>query len=511
MKSHLAWLDSAGHYLGAAAAYEQLCGVSVGQLARQALSNLHPEGTVEVLLRLLAQAQQQGQASATVQLFESYERYHCQLIWQVDAAQGLLLIEPAECRTTQAQQAAEQTPRLKTALDRDITQARLSQQQTALIKINLSGFMQMQALWGASLMDEVLTIATTRLLGALRGQDHLYRAAEDCLMVQLTSVADTDAALRVANRLQQVLAQPFHSGVREIHLETRLGVALAPLQATTAAQLLGAVNQAMKAAHSRQSIRLYDPLRQRKVLPFEVLSSVLAPETLPLSFQYRPIYGVLSHRMEAAQLVPVLKDTLCVGDDEHLLSENVALEAYVTQVFTTLAGAVEPLSKHKGFQGVVVRIAPAFVESPVFVSTMASAVCAEQVRHWVLLELDAIETRDYEGVLFDLEALGYRVVLRGFGDYQPPLQQLKELEPAWLQIDDAQTQAMAADSKVAREVEQLADMAFDLNIPLLAVGVRSAGQRVALAQQGVRYMQGSYFGGVLSLELLFEQLKMENI
>lgn len=511
MRSYLAWLDRTGCYLGAAPAYEQLCGVGSEGLAKRALDSLHPKASAEVLLNLLAQAQQQGHASAIVQLFESFEHYHCQLIWQESAAQALLQIEPAECRSSQARQAAEHTPRLKTALDRDITQARLSQQQTALIKINLAGFEQMQTLWGSSLIDDVLMDATSRLLDALRGQDHLYRATEDCLMVQLISVADSDAALRVANRLQQRLAEPFHCGVREVHLDTRIGVALAPLQANNAAQLLGAVNQAMRAAYGRQTIRLYDPQRQRKVLNFDALSGLLSTDKMPLSFQFRPIYGVHSHRMEAAQLIPVLKDTVCIGDDEHLLWENVPAETYLRKAFTLLGDALDSLSRHKGFQGIVVRIPPAVVETTEFVATMARAALSDTARHGLLLELDAIETRDYEGVLFDLEALGYRVILRGFDDYQPPLQQLKELEPAWLQIDEVQTHGMATDSKVARQVASLADIALDLNIPLLAVGVRSAGQRVALAQQGVRYMQGSYFGGMLSLELLFEQLKMENI
>jgi len=136
---------------------------------------------------------------------------------------------------------------------------------------------------------------------------------------------------------------------------------------------------------------------------------------------------------------------------------------------------------------------------------------SELVRNLVLLEVDAIETRDHEGVLFDLEALGFRIVLNGLSDYLPPLQQLKELEPQLIKLDQGLVHDMSLDPKRRKLLEKVADMASDLEIPLAADGVMSAGQRLQLAQQGVDFMQGEYFGNLLSVELLYEQLIMENI
>jgi EAL domain-containing protein (putative c-di-GMP-specific phosphodiesterase class I) len=136
---------------------------------------------------------------------------------------------------------------------------------------------------------------------------------------------------------------------------------------------------------------------------------------------------------------------------------------------------------------------------------------SECVRKNVLLEVDAIETRDHEGILFDLEALGFGIVLSGLTDYLPPMQQLKELEPQLLKLDAPLVQAMEKDVKQRCQLEKLADMAADLGISLAADGVQSAGQRMQLSHQGVEYMQGDYFGSLLSVDLLFEQLLLENI
>jgi len=101
--------------------------------------------------------------------------------------------------------------------------------------------------------------------------------------------------------------------------------------------------------------------------------------------------------------------------------------------------------------------------------------------------------------------------LSGLTNYLPPMQQLKELEPQLLKLDAALVQAMESDVKQRYQLEKIADMASDLGIALAAEGVQSAGQRIQLSHQGVEYMQGDYFGRLLSVDLLFEQLLLENI
>ncbi len=523
MRCHLAWIDVEGRYVNCTQEYAALCGQSVESITGLNVKELHPCESVPQLESAFVNARMDGQADLKLALFDTHTLYDCRLLWMDAARHFVLYAERAVKQPLLYEQLLSATndtpvPLFKVALNAQISAARKAGKQVALLKLGLARFQWVQDSLGAVASEVIIEEVASRLLSTLREGDILFRVNDDAFVIQLSHLDEAESAVSVAHRLIGQLSYGIRIDQRELHLTASVGVALAPSQASDAAELLGAASQALKALQNAgtSGVRLYDPLRQRKAMSLNDLAQLIKPDYRSIELAYRPVYGARSHRIEVAHLVPLLQGVPCVGDEEHLLTQllegDSGWHTYLSWIFNQLEAPLQQLSQQKGFQGVIVRIPPYVLELPSFMEFMTRRlILSESVRKNVLLEVDAIETRDHEGTLFDLEALGFGIVLSGLTDYLPPMQQLKELEPQLLKLDAALVQAMETDVKQRYQLEKIADMAADLGIALAAEGVQSAGQRMQLSHQGVEYMQGDYFGSLLSVDLLFEQLLLENI
>ena len=524
MRCHLAWIDLAGRYINCTQEYAALCGQSVESITGLCVKELHSSESVPQLESAFSNAREEGHADLLLALFDAHTLYDCRLLWMEVAQHFVLYIERALKQPLLYEQLLSATndtpvPLFKVALNAQISSARKAGKQVALLKLGLERFQWIQDSLGADASEVIIEEVASRLLSTLREGDILFRVNDDAFVIQLSHIDEAESAVSIAHRLIEQLSYGIRIDQRELHLTASVGVALAPLQASDAAELLGAASQALKALQNSEAsgVRLYDPLRQRKAMSLNDLAQLIKPDYRSIELAYRPVYGARSHRIEVAQLVPLLQGVPCVGEEEHLLTQlleggDSGWHTYLSWIFNQLEAPLQQLSQQKGFQGVIVRIPPYVLELPSFMEFMTTRLTlSECVRKCVLLEVDAIETRDHEGILFDLEALGFGIVLSGLTDYLPPMQQLKELEPQLLKLDAPLVQSMEKDVKQRYQLEKLADMAADLGISLAADGVQSAGQRMQLSHQGVEYMQGDYFGSLLSVELLFEQLLLENI
>jgi diguanylate cyclase (GGDEF)-like protein len=516
MAQYFAWLTRNGKYVRVSQEYADLLDQSVEQIEGTYFGALHPhqeDAFLSALKRLKTELSIQWTLKGETD-------WPCHLLAVPDSDLCLLSLEelpsvPAMLRTASQE---DPVPRLKSVLNRRISKARARREQVALIKISLDRFDWLSETLGEQAAEALINDVGERLTSALRRHDTLFRIREDRFLILLESFSQEDEVLKIAHRLNELLSFGVRVDRREVHLNIAMGVALAPNQANDAAELIGAASQALKAAQRSPSnrVRLYDPARQRKAMNLEVLTHLVTPDYNDLSLSFRPIYGVKSHRIEAAHLVPVYKGAPCEAGDEHTLlhffDHEGGWQVYLGWLFKALEQPLCKLTEQRSFQGLVIRIDPHVLELPGFIDFLTES-CRIKDEHkpYLMWEVDAIETRDHEGALFDIEALGYRVIISGLGDYSPPLQQLKELEPHWLKLDQAWVSTATVDPARRRTLEQLADMAADLDIPMIADGVRTGGIRLQLSQQGVKYMQGDYFGGLLSLEMLNEQLILENI
>jgi diguanylate cyclase (GGDEF)-like protein len=523
MAKLLAWLQSPGLYARVNDAFAHMLSRTRDEIEGKAVADIHPDQAADILSMMERGAEEGlGELSEPIILpVTPAVSLSCRLMCTPQGDHWLMVAEPiyqAGHYSLGDLNDTEQVPRLKTSLDYVISQARLDNEHIALVKLSVERFNWLQETLGEQAAEQVMSDVAERIQVGLRRYDTLYRIRNDRLLIQLRHVGCAEEALRVANRLNELLAYAVRVDRREIHLSTAVGIALAPLQANDAGELMGAVSQALKTAQRSQGagVRLYDPTRQRKALTVDDFARLIKPDYEQMAIGFRPVYGVSSHRIEVAQLTPLFKGVPCLGSNESLLAPffegEGGWQTYLTWLFGQLELPLARLAQHTKFQGVVITLGAEIVELPGFVEFMAQRIhLPKSLRTHVIIEFDAIETRDHEGVLFDIEALGYRIALNRLSDYLPPIQQLKELEPSLLKLDAELVEDMVSNLARRRQLEKIADIAADLDIPLGAEGVQSAGLRMQLTHQGVSYMQGDYFGRLLSSEMLQEQLILENM
>jgi EAL domain-containing protein (putative c-di-GMP-specific phosphodiesterase class I) len=112
-----------------------------------------------------------------------------------------------------------------------------------------------------------------------------------------------------------------------------------------------------------------------------------------------------------------------------------------------------------------------------------------------VVESDRVEDPDHLlGILDEYRANGFQVALDDLGAGYGSLNLLNSLKPDFVKIDMELVRGVHHDPSRQAILRNLAGMARDLEARLIAEGVEEASEADWLAQLGVDYLQGFYFG-----------------
>lgn len=99
----------------------------------------------------------------------------------------------------------------------------------ALLFLDLDGFKPVNDLRGHGVGDQLLVEVGARLSECLRPEDTLARMGGDEFILLLDEIEDSAAALKVAHRVTELIAQPFLLEGEEVRISASVGVALTQL------------------------------------------------------------------------------------------------------------------------------------------------------------------------------------------------------------------------------------------------------------------------------------------
>ncbi len=132
----------------------------------------------------------------------------------------------------------------------------------AVIMIDLDGFKDVNDLHGHGTGDELLKAVALRLrrsvfqtedgrpLPAWATEAIVARLGGDEFAVLLPGLANLLDAVGLADRMRRALAEPFHLGGRSFQIGASMGIAMAPQQGSTPAELMGNADLALYRAKS---------------------------------------------------------------------------------------------------------------------------------------------------------------------------------------------------------------------------------------------------------------------
>ena len=416
---------------------------------------------------------------------------------------------------------------------------RHSEFKCAVLFIDIDEFKVFNDSLGHAAGDSLLVQIAKRLRAGLRGSDTisrrgvdedtelfvgestLARPGGDEFTVLIEELHDPSDAIRVAERIQQRLAVPFHSEGQEIVLSVSIGIAFSSKGTTEAPDLLrdaeiamyrakgsgkgrcevfdhamhaGAMKRLQLEIDLRKAIELnqfrvyYQPvvsLRSGKIVGFETLSRWQRPEGLVMP----------------AEFIPVADETgIILAMNRQLLYEACRQ----VRSWQMLFPSDPPLS-------VNVNISPKQFAQPDLASQLAKILqetgLAPSSLNLEITETIAMADAQRSAAVFcELKALGVRLDIDDFGTGYSSLSRLQGFPVDTLKIDRSFISRVDTDVETAEIVRIIVMLARGLHLEVVAEGVETQAQADWLKDIGCELAQGYLFSKPVPGEAIVQLL-----
>ena len=394
----------------------------------------------------------------------------------------------------------------------------------ALMFLDLDGFKNINDLHGHHIGDKVLCMVAARLNGAVRVSDTVARLGGDEFVVLLEHLnkQPEQAAMQVEHvttLLLAKLAEPYQIGGLELHSSASIGVTLFNDKSYSIDELMQRADLSMYEAKAagKHTVRFFDPRMQEAVserlnLEQDIRRGLMSEEFIPylqpqfddngcligaevLARWQHPQRGLLSPAafVEVAELAGLI-ETL---DMQMLQKACHQLALWSRQSATASLSLSVNLSARLLYQ-------PNFVER-VFQTLERSGAAPYRLK----LELtETLLLDDLPGAITricELKAHGIRFSIDDFGTGYSSLAYLQQLSLDQLKIDQSFVRELPGDTNSLAIISAICALASSLQLEVIAEGVETHEQYIALLELGCRSFQGYLFGRPMPL-IEFERL-----
>lgn len=373
----------------------------------------------------------------------------------------------------------------------------------AAMFIDLDGFKDVNDTLGHEVGDKLLQSVAGRLRGSLRDGETIGRLGGDEFVVLLDGVTDPYALESIAERIVDVIGQPFEiqGWTSPIRVTTSIGIAAGP--AATSHELLRDADMALydaKAAGKNCYIVFQPETRtavQRRHLLEQDLRSALQAEQFQLVYQ--PIYRLKEldiagfeallrwehpslGLIEPAEMIPLLESTGKIADvGRWVLREACDQMAIWRGINRDLIVSVTISHRQFGRDAIVEHVHEALTAS----GLAPSALTLDISETSLMCDIEASIRR-----LHQLKALGVQIAIDDFGVGHSSLAHLQRLPVDRLKIGRAFTAAVTLLPESAALLHMLIQLGRQLGLKTLAKGVETATQIDRLRAGNVDEIQG---------------------
>ncbi|MEM7644154.1 MAG: GGDEF domain-containing phosphodiesterase [Pseudomonadota bacterium] len=379
---------------------------------------------------------------------------------------------------------------------------------TALMLIHVHDLPVTEGQWSDDVGGQVMQLLASRVAGTLRGQDGVFRYAEDGLAVVLgpTPRTDLDVVMQVVDRVQGAISEGIPLNGRTVHARSCIGLctrSAAPEPGGEA--LLTAAECALRIARRagddavrsfnadmqvevetghRLASQVGEALRDGQIRPWFQpqidATTGLVTGLEALARWHHPDLGVLTPdrfltALSAAGLSAELGDTILDATLQALVDwDRDGIEVPCIGVNLSLEELSDPrLADRIAFQVDRYNLSP----------------------HRISVEiLETVTLRDGdETVIRNIRALrqaGFRLDLDDFGTGAASIAHIAEFGVHRIKIDRSFVHDLLEDHGRQRVIAAILSLAGELDIATLAEGVETAEQQALLSRMGCGQLQG---------------------
>jgi len=404
-------------------------------------------------------------------------------------------------------------------LERAIAHAERGKQLLAVLFIDLDNFKQINDTIGHRAGDHLLQSVANQLMISMRKTDSISRLSTgasdysehvvarvggDEFIILLTDIKNIQDPAKVAQRILNVLSEPFIIGSQEVFMTASLGIAVYPLDGKDIDTLLINADVAMYQAKNRgrNNFQYYSESMNKFAFERFTIENKLrkAMDQNEFMLFYQPQIDISTGEMIGVEaLIRWLQpDLILVKPGEFIpLAEQTGLIIPIGEWVLRTACAQNRVWQKAGLKQmrITVNVSGIQFSQDNFVKTV-SGVLSDTGLDPKYLQLELTESsvmKDSQNnimKLHALQALGIQVAIDDFGTGYSSMNYLKRLPLSTLKIDYSFIKDLATSSVDQAIVNAIVSLAHSFDLKVIAEGVEQRQQLAFLRECGCEGVQG---------------------
>lgn len=403
----------------------------------------------------------------------------------------------------------------------------------SLLLVNVDHFKVFNEAIGTLAGDHVLTEIARRIGAELRQEDSasrrelksssceiaLFRLGGDEFSILLESVGDPSDAMRVAKRIQNVVAEPFHIDSREIRASVSIGIALSTAAHTRPEDALKDADVAMRRAKALGGSRceVFDEAMHTRAVGRLKLESDLRLALAHRQFRihYQPVLQLDTRRIVSFEallrwdhptqglispyrFIEAAEDTGILVSIGHWLIVQACLQLREWEV-NDRSGVPMNITVNLSAR----QFADARLANDIQDALQQTGIDPSRLQLEMTESVAAADPKLTVTVLSHLKHLGIGTVLDDFGTGSMSLVGLTRFPVDALKIDRSLIREMQSDKAAADIVELIIALAHKMNFKVIAEGIETARQLERLQELRCEFGQGYFFSQPMEAKAAF--------
>jgi diguanylate cyclase (GGDEF)-like protein/PAS domain S-box-containing protein len=383
---------------------------------------------------------------------------------------------------------------------------------TAVLYLDIDDFKAVNDRFGHAEGDRLLVAVGQRVQSATRAGDTVARLGGDEFAV-IVEETDPIEARHAADRILEILAEPFDLDGRQTTVRASIGIASQAVDGADADELLRRADIAMYAAKSRggdghatYEARLYEATVTRMETKADLQGALERGE---LGVAYQPIVDIGSGAVTGTEALMrwLHPDRGLIPPSEFipLAEENGLILELGRWILETACHQTKAWQVEAGRPDltVSVNLSGRQISDGDLVGDVARALASSRLDPSCLtLEItESVLVRDIEATVAAfraLKSLGIRLAIDDFGTGYSSLSYLRQFPIDILKIDQSFVASLDEGADSSALVRSILNLSTTLHLETVAEGIETAEQRSALESLGANHGQGYLFARPMS-------------
>ena len=393
-------------------------------------------------------------------------------------------------------------PALSLQLARTLDQAKVTGDGFAVLSVDLDHFKEANDVFGHVICDELLCAIARRLEQAI-GNNFIARVGGDEFIIISTGGEQPQTAAHLADRVLKSVEKEFDVRRQKIPIGLSIGAAIYPSDGADTMTLLANADAALYRAKldGRQMVRFFDPemdkrLRQRYALQHDLRSAITHGELL---LHYQPqakidgeVFGFEAllrwhhpHHgfVPPTTFIPLAEQNGMIGEIGEWTLREACREAASWNAPMQIGINLSPAQFRYGDLANLVH-------SILLETGLAPGRLELEITEGVLIG----DPQRALSILRRLKLLGVKIAMDDFGTGYASLSSLQSFPFDKIKIDRTFVSGVDHNGQSEAIVRAVIGLGKALNVPVIAEGVETEGERLLLKREGCTEIQGYLVG-----------------